>query len=741
MKKIEVKKDYLEINGKPAFIFGGDFSYGRVRRADWRDSLAKIRGAGMNTVAFYVPWLFHEPEEGKWDFSDNHDLATLLDIVNEFGLYAILRMGPFVHSEYRNGGLPQWLVDKLGNRVRTNDPEYLRLTGLFYRKVIEITRPRQVTTDGPVLLIQLENELGSAGCKGDDIARGSTDPRENIGHVLHYYRLAREGGLDVPVIDINHIPDKEKLMEPLCDSGGGYPVNCFSSDGELWPFSTDRWDAHTRPCITIETGAGMFVRYYDVPPYRNTNGFQGPLVEPEIVEAFVEQNIAEGANGVNVFVLFDGYNFHSSAESMLPQINMNYQAAVSCVGTLRKSYKALKRIGWFVRAFEQELLRSAPNPKWAKCVSCGIPFPGVAGGGDLFDGYEKAKELQAPSCRPVESLARTTRGLNLSESNFLFLRNARHHSSTWHRDIRVSVNSAGLACEVTQEYPKRVQMELPPGICKIMPFFVKLAEGYFLEYSTATLLDRRPFGTDQVQVILHATREETIETRLISANGATGRSRDFLMTNESPCCISLIGTPENRIKTAVLNDCVRCVLVDTELAGNVWDFGPLAMFTDLTVIESSEDRFTALTDSPSYYMEILTPRNGHLAEAEKQVYDSERGVLSISGNLELPVPDLHFTQEREGNHLVLSAPVAPSLLEGLENLIVEVTFDGSFGQAFLNGEPLSDHAFGRFLPWEIGLAGFLKAPGILRIVCENTRSAQLRLRPLVRRTFHMSWIS
>lgn len=155
MKRIEVGRDYLVIDGVPRFLYGGDFSYGRCRREGWRAGMAKIRNAGMNTVSCYVPWLFHEPQEGEWDFSGNHDLGAFIDLAAEFGLFVILRMGPFVHSEYRNGGFPQWLVDRLGKRVRTNDPEYLKLTKRFYSRIIEIARPRQITTGGPIILLQL----------------------------------------------------------------------------------------------------------------------------------------------------------------------------------------------------------------------------------------------------------------------------------------------------------------------------------------------------------------------------------------------------------------------------------------------------------------------------------------------------------------------------------------------------------------------------------------------------------
>ena len=91
--------------------------------------------------------------------------------------------------------------------------------------------------------------------------------------------------------------------------------------------------------------------------------------------------------------------------------NMNYQAPVTCVGTLRESYKSLKRIGWFVRSFEKELLGSHPLADWARAISYGISHPGVEQSGDLFAGYEQGKGMPAhlPTGKPVECLGRVTR--------------------------------------------------------------------------------------------------------------------------------------------------------------------------------------------------------------------------------------------------------------------------------------------------------------------------------------------
>ena len=45
----QVEKEYLVIGGKPRFIYAGDFSYGRIPRAVWRDRLLMMKAAGISS--------------------------------------------------------------------------------------------------------------------------------------------------------------------------------------------------------------------------------------------------------------------------------------------------------------------------------------------------------------------------------------------------------------------------------------------------------------------------------------------------------------------------------------------------------------------------------------------------------------------------------------------------------------------------------------------------------------------
>ena len=330
--------------------------------------------------------------------------------------------------------------------------------------------------------------------------------------------------MDVPIIDINRFPGREE-MENLIAAGGEYVVNCWGREGDFRPIDLARWERHDRPLITIESMAGMFCRFFDWPPYSHTNSYQGPIVKPEYIEALTYQHLAEGYNGINYYVFADGQHPENGNERMLPERDMNYQAPITAAGTLRESYRAIKRIGWFLRSFGSELLRAKPHPSWLTAFAHGSAHPGGEETGDLFEEYhaEGDEAEGTPRCRKVKAGGRVTRGLNLSEANFAFLFNTNTRGAQWLRDIRLSVDPHGLCCEPAAEYPRRIQLALPPQRNKCLPFYVKLGEGMFLEYSTAELLDRRPFGRG-VQVILHADADETVETRLVLPERVSYRS-------------------------------------------------------------------------------------------------------------------------------------------------------------------------------------------------------------------------
>src|SRR3954465_13928222 len=107
----------LTIDGRDTLIFSGAFHYFRVPKELWRDRFTKIKAAGFNAVETYVPWNYYEPKLPRDlnDVSQLHfaDLVEWMKMAHEeFGLYTIVRPGPYICAEWQAGGYPQWLWSK-----------------------------------------------------------------------------------------------------------------------------------------------------------------------------------------------------------------------------------------------------------------------------------------------------------------------------------------------------------------------------------------------------------------------------------------------------------------------------------------------------------------------------------------------------------------------------------------------------------------------------------------------------
>jgi hypothetical protein len=71
--------------------------------------------------------------------------------------------------------------------------------------------------------------------------------------------------------------------------------------------------------------------------------------------------------------------------------------------------------------------------------------------------------------------------------------------------------------------------------------------------------------------------------------------------------------------------------------------------------------------------------------------------------------------------------------------VIEACYQGACGRAFLGGRLISDHYFGRFLHWEIGLRDWLDKPGILRLEFDDCAEATATIIPVVERELAIEW--
>jgi hypothetical protein len=139
-------------------LLSGEVHYWRLDPANWQPILQRTREMGLQVIATYVCWEFHEIEPGRYDFSGEtdprRDLLRFLDLLTAAGFWIILRPGPYIYSEWRNNGVPDDAA-----RLHRLDPAFQERARPYMQAVTEITQPYLATRGGRIILWQADNEI------------------------------------------------------------------------------------------------------------------------------------------------------------------------------------------------------------------------------------------------------------------------------------------------------------------------------------------------------------------------------------------------------------------------------------------------------------------------------------------------------------------------------------------------------------------------------------------------------
>ncbi len=178
MARFGAQDGVFTLDGRPWLWRAGEFQYFRIRPELWRPGLEKLKAAGFNAVSSYIPWVWHEPEEGALDFSGQthpqRNLPAFLEACRASGLPLMARPGPYIYAEYRGFGHPRWLGEQYPDTVmRGPDGQlirgdhycnfavmqatYLAKVERWYGALVDVLRPY---FDNPVISFQLDNETG-----------------------------------------------------------------------------------------------------------------------------------------------------------------------------------------------------------------------------------------------------------------------------------------------------------------------------------------------------------------------------------------------------------------------------------------------------------------------------------------------------------------------------------------------------------------------------------------------------
>ncbi len=157
-RTVRIADQKLWVDSTPIPLLSGEVHYWRLSPENWRPSLERARELGLEIIATYICWDFHETAPGAFDFDGRSDprrnLAGFLDLLAEMGFWIIIRPGPYIYAEWSNAGVPEYAA-----RYHRLDPAYLPLARRYLEAVAPVLLPRLATHGGKIILCQAENEI------------------------------------------------------------------------------------------------------------------------------------------------------------------------------------------------------------------------------------------------------------------------------------------------------------------------------------------------------------------------------------------------------------------------------------------------------------------------------------------------------------------------------------------------------------------------------------------------------
>lgn len=208
--------------GKPFFPYAAGFFYHRIPADLWGPAIVKLKQIGFNTLDLYVVWNWHQPTEDVLDL-DGHtnprrNLKRLLALADSLGMKVILRPGPYIFNEWRNGGYPDWLLRKPGfgmtpqaiaegwfpipssvqyfnseeaSRLWLENETHWKYAARWFQELWKVAGPYSAARGGPIMSVQLDDDLAI----GYYNYNGSTFWR----YIRRNQQMLGGAGVDVPL--------------------------------------------------------------------------------------------------------------------------------------------------------------------------------------------------------------------------------------------------------------------------------------------------------------------------------------------------------------------------------------------------------------------------------------------------------------------------------------------------------------------------------------------------------------
>lgn len=338
----------LVLNGKETFLYSGEVHYFRIPKRYWGKHLKALVDAGCNAVSTYVPWSWHEFEEGRFDLTgkthSERNVAAFVDLAAEYNLYVTLKPGPYVMAETTDQGIPQWLTRDYPDTLALDEhgnpwgPEYISFTSHRFRDKAarwldtfarEVVAPRQDRKRGAVIMMQLCNEIGMFQWLG---ARGDYSP-SNLAAWWMYLRRRYPNLEDLARLLDHELHDYDEVKPPheTCDTRRHFVLYRLFHDFHRWVYADYvKWNADAlrgagvRVPLFTNIGGWVYGRAHEF-PLNATFHRETARVEPDVLYGL--DHIPEFVSPLNAH---DGIVANEMAAELQRRRGPLYSAELQC---------------------------------------------------------------------------------------------------------------------------------------------------------------------------------------------------------------------------------------------------------------------------------------------------------------------------------------------------------------------------------------------------------------------------
>lgn len=380
----EIKDGNFIMNNQPVRILSGEMHYARIPHQYWRHRLQTVKAMGLNTVATYVFWNAHEPEEGKWDFDGDKNLAEFIKIAGKEGLHVILRPGPYACAEWEFGGYPWWLQNKEGIELRRDNPVFLEYTKKYIDRLYKEVGHLQITQGGPIIMVQVENEFGSYAAQRKDI------PLEE--HRSYNAKIKDEllaAGFEVPLFT----SDGSWLFNGGAIEGALPTANGESNVANLKK-AVDEYHNGKGPYMVAEFYSGWLAHWAEPHPHTD------PSVLARKTEEYLQQDVSFNfymVHGGTNFGFTSGANYDKKHDIQPDLTSYDYNAPITEAGWVTPKFDSLRNV---IKKYVKYTIPEAPkaNPVIE------IPSVKLTKVADLFSYADRQKKIQSDAPLTFEQL-------------------------------------------------------------------------------------------------------------------------------------------------------------------------------------------------------------------------------------------------------------------------------------------------------------------------------------------------